>query len=298
MRIAAFALACLFLPLSARAECPPKQDHRSNQSGGIQVRDVVIHGILKVSSREIAGITSAFTGACFNDDSEELGEWVRAEFQNLGYMNVEMKNLRIKAVDAVANPKLVDLDAEVVEGPRYRISEIEFTGNHAFPSTRLRQKFPIKRGDIFARAKIASGLDALRQIYASHGYIDVTFTPDTVSDSNAKMRLILSFQEGKQYRMGTLYIQAKKELADQLRLNWQLSEGRVFDHHYLGKFVEANHALLPKEFTEADSIRVLRDCDNATIQIVLQVDFNQPAPDVKSSGCESESSKTPSATTN
>jgi hypothetical protein len=148
-----------------------------------------------------------------------------------------VKNLRTKPLDVLASPKPVNLEAEVAEGRRHRLAEIEFTGNSSFSGKRLRRQFPLRTGDVFDRDKIASGLEALRRLYASQGYIDCTFVPNTRLLSDAKVDLIVSVEEGKHYRMGTLYIQAKKELSDRLRQNWELAEGRPFDWAYLAKFM-------------------------------------------------------------
>jgi outer membrane protein assembly factor BamA len=46
----------------------------------------------------------------------------------------------------------------VSEGPLYKLADIMFVENHAFSSEKLRQQFPLKRGDLFERGKVASGL--------------------------------------------------------------------------------------------------------------------------------------------
>jgi len=155
------ALACLLCPLFANAECEKQQDHRSNKSRGIVVADFKIAGTGKIGSVELSKIVNTFTGSCFNDDSEELEERVRAAFQQRGYFLAEVKSLRTKPLDVLASPKPVDLEAEVAEGRRHRLAEIEFTGNSSFSGKRLRRQFPLRTGDVFDRDKIASGLEAL-----------------------------------------------------------------------------------------------------------------------------------------
>ena len=281
-----FAIACLLCALFANAECERKRDHRSNMSGGITVVDFKIAGMGKIGSVELSKIVNTFTGSCFNDDSEELEERVRAAFQQRGYFLAKVKNLRTKPLDVLASPKPVDLEAEVAEGRRHRLAEIEFTGNYSFSGKRLRRQFPLRTGNVFDRDKIASGLEALRRLYASHGYIDCTFVPDTRLLSDAKVDLIVSVEEGKHYRMGTLYIQAKKELSDQLRQNWELAEGRPFDWAYLAKFIDANSSLLPKDFRQEGNTKVFRNCDDVTVQVVVQVDLTPPPPSVTTDiGC-------------
>ena len=39
------------------------------------------HNFPSLSSDELSSITSKLIGSCFNDDREELGEWIGAEFR-------------------------------------------------------------------------------------------------------------------------------------------------------------------------------------------------------------------------
>jgi len=254
------------------------------------VADLRITGAGRISSPELSRIVSSFTGSCFNDDSKELEERVRAAFQQRGYFFAEVQNLRIKPLDVLANPKPVDLEAQVAEGQRHRLAQIEFTGNRSFSVKRLRQQFPLKTGEVFDRDKIATGLQALRRLYASRGYIDSFFVPSTRVLSEARVDLVLSVEEGKQYRMGALYIQAKKELSERLRQNWELAEGRPFDEAYLPRFIDTNNSLLPKDFTRDANTRVFRNCDDVTVQVVVQVDLTAPPPVTNNIGCNEANS--------
>jgi outer membrane protein assembly factor BamA len=138
----------------------------------VVVESFVIAGTKSVDSAELAEITNSIAGSKFRDDAEELQERIRAQFQDRGYFTVEIQKLDIKVIDPLASPKPVRLEAQVNEGPRYRMSRVEFTGNHAFRSEALRAKFPIKSGNVFKRSTIAGGLDSMRRLYSSIGFLD------------------------------------------------------------------------------------------------------------------------------
>src|ERR1035441_3586913 len=84
--------ACL--SLMAGAQCA--KDNRENPKGGILVTDLPMTGTQTVSATELAGMTGELTGNCFNDDTDEIGERVRALFQNRGYFLVEVKSVKLK----------------------------------------------------------------------------------------------------------------------------------------------------------------------------------------------------------
>lgn len=146
MRLALRAL-CFVVFLSATflpAECV--NDYRSNKNAGILISDFTITGTLTIGATELAQITSDLLGSCFDEDSEELEERIRASFQDRGYFAVKVNSLGFKPRDPLAVPKPVTLEAEVSDGPRYKLGEITFLGNHSFSSEKLREQFPVKKG--------------------------------------------------------------------------------------------------------------------------------------------------------
>ncbi len=242
----------------------------------IEVESLVISGTQEVDSAELAEITDSMSGSTFNDDAEELGERIRAQFQDRGYFKAEMQKLDIKVIDPLASPKPVRLEAKVSEGPRFRLSNIEFTGNHALSAQELRAEFPIKIGDKFARSKIATGLESMHRLYSSHGFLDLVSIPDTKFDSGSAASLNIEVQEGRQYRMGNLEILGPVEAAEKLQVRWELSPGAVFDASYVESFVETNRSLLPSDFTQETDVGVFTDCRDGTVSVHLHLTPDAP----------------------
>jgi outer membrane protein assembly factor BamA len=271
MRLAPRAL-CFALFLSATflpAECV--NDYRSNKKAGILISDFTITGTLTIGATELARITSDLIGSCFDEDSEELGARIRESFQDRGYFAVKVNSLGLKPRDPLAIPKPMTLEAEVSDGPRYKLGEITCLGNHSFSSEKLREQFPLKRGDVFARGKVASGLESLRKLYGTQGFLDWTAVPETKFVSNATASLNVTIQEGPQYHMGKLDIAADKEVAARLRAAWKLGEGDVYDNTYIDQFLEANRDLLPEGFSRAN-IHGIQNCPDAAVEVRLIVD--------------------------
>jgi len=265
----ALFLSAAFTP----AECV--NDNRSNKNAGILITDFTIAGTQTIGATELARITSDLIGSCFDEDSEELGERIRASFQERGYFAAKVNSLGFKPRDPLGVPKSVTLEAEVSDGPRYKLAEITFVENHAFSSEKLREQFPLKRGDLFERGKVASGLDSLRKVYGTEGFLDWTAIPDTKFASNATANLNISIQEGPQYHMGKLDIVADKEVAARLRAEWKLAEGDVYDRTYIDQYLEANRDLLPVGFSRAN-VHTIQNCPDALVEIRLIID---PAED-------------------
>src|ERR1700716_279694 len=235
----ALLLACCYSSLA--------QTTQSLQNRKIVVESFDISGTQAIDSAELAEITNSMAGSTFDDDAEELQQRIRAQFQDHGYFKVEVQKLDIKVIDPLASPEPVRLEAQVSEGSRVRLSSLEFTGNHALSSQALRDKFPIKIGDQFARSKIAAGLENMRHLYSSLGFLDAIFVPGTELVSGA--------------------VKLTMEVADKLQTRWQLVPGAVFDASYVESFVEANTSLLPADFTRENDVELFTDCRDATVSV-------------------------------
>jgi outer membrane protein assembly factor BamA len=265
-------LACL--SVAARAQCG--KDNREDPKTGILVTDVTITGTQTLSATELARMTGELTGNCFNDDTDEIGQRVRALFQNRGYFMVEVKSVKLKPGDPLGIPKPVTMEADVAEGPKFRVGEITFRGYRAFSADQLRQQFPMKTGAVFEREKVAAGLESLRKFYGKHGYLDMAAIPETQPSSNAMMHLSLTFQEGPQYRLDKVEFVGKKEMISRLQVQWKLAAGSVYDATYVDQYIEANRDFLPEGFGRND-VQVATDCPKALVEVRLVVDQTEDA---------------------
>ena len=71
----------------------------------------------------------------------------------------------------------------------------------------LRQAFAIEHDDVFDTEKIQRGLDELRKLYASQGYINFVPVPNTYpNDQTGTVTLRVDIDEGKRFRIGNLLL--------------------------------------------------------------------------------------------
>jgi outer membrane protein assembly factor BamA len=139
-----------------------------------------------------------------NDFAEEFGERVRAEYQNMGYFKVEVMAQALKTADE----HVYDLEAQVRSiGPQYRLGDIRFLRTTVFPVAELREQFAIGPGEVFSRVKVAEGLEKLRYLYGSQGYVNYSPVPMTeFDDEKDVVNLTINSDEGKQFRVGEIEI--------------------------------------------------------------------------------------------
>ncbi len=136
---------------------------------------------------------------------DEAAERVRAAYQNAGYFKVQVSGER-RRISADLSPRY-DIVVQVVDaGPQYRLGDLNIVGAPHFPAQQLRDLFPIQRGDIFSREKIAKGLEDLRALYDSDGYINTTPVPETDLDDTGIANLTIDVDEGRQFRLRSVEI--------------------------------------------------------------------------------------------
>jgi hypothetical protein len=104
MRLAQWTLfLALFLSAAfLHAECA--NDHRSSKNAGFLITDFTITGTRTIGATELADITSDLIGSCFDDNTDELEERIRASFQNRGYFVAMVKNIALKPSDQSGVP--------------------------------------------------------------------------------------------------------------------------------------------------------------------------------------------------
>lgn len=282
--------ALLFSAAFLSAECA--NDRRTNKNAGILITDFTITGTQTIGATDLARITATMIGFCFDEESEEMEERVHASFQDRGYFKAELKSLRIKPRDPLGVPKPVTMEADISEGLRYRVGDIMFVDNHAFDAGTLRREFPLKTGELFDRERIATGLEGLRKLYGSSGFLDYMAIPDSRFDSNATASLIITFEEGPQYHMGKLEFLGDKQTAARLRAAWNLTEGDIYDNAYLDEYLTANRDLLPANFSR-ESVQISQSCPEAqvAVRMILDPAEDQSPPPPTNIPCEERPQK-------
>jgi outer membrane protein assembly factor BamA len=275
---------------SLHADCTGNNDQRTSEHSGILISDWQITGTRTLTSTELAEITGKLIGFCFDEATEDLQERVRGAFLNRGFFHVEVENFQIKPLDPLGVPKPVILETQISEGPHFKLAKVKFAGNRVFDASTIRKEFSMKPGELFERDKIGHGLEGIRRLYVSRGYMDFTCLIDTDEPSDHTVSLDIPISEGQQYHMGKLDIFARKELADRLTAAWEIREGAVFDFSYLEQYIDANRSLLPSGFNE-QGVQLVRNCRDATVEVRLPLDGTDPRSQAQPQDIDCKSAK-------
>jgi outer membrane protein insertion porin family len=223
----------------------------------VKVGKIQFEGQKKLSSRKLRramrnlrpiGIPhSIFLESLFHKtyDSTKLNEdmeLVRRAYQTEGYFRAVVGDPKTSMRDTNTGfhvplfqkrGKAIDITVPVEEGDRYRLKQIEFTGDKSpyINTAALPRVFKMQTGDIFNVELVAKGLEDLRKVYGEYGYINFTPVPDTIVDEEKKeITLKIDLDNGKQYSVRRIEFQGNTTTRDKvIRRELAIEEGQLYN---------------------------------------------------------------------
>ncbi|MGB8047922.1 MAG: POTRA domain-containing protein, partial [Pseudolabrys sp.] len=126
----------------------------------------------------------------------------------------------------------VDLVFEITEGAKTGVRQINFVGNRAYSSYRLKDIIKtsttgllafLQTGDIYDPDRVEADRELLRRFYLKHGYIDVRIV-SAIGEYDPTLRgfvITYTIEEGEQYRVGTSEVQSTIRALDPALLRWR-----------------------------------------------------------------------------
>jgi hypothetical protein len=264
----------MFPCLSASATTNVEPDQESNHPRAIidEVRfDTPIHLPQSVVDEAIAQVKGGFDAKNARWLNEFLEIGIRGAWQDRGYFRVVVGQGKAELLGGVSSEQHFRVLVHIDEGLQYHLGDIIFENAKAFSPGELRGLVPLEAGEMFDISKIRLAIELLMKKYDANGYIDFTAVPEPqVDDKLQRIVLVLSLDEQKQYRIGTVNVtgfDATLEAA----LRTKFVPGDVYNPVVIDDFVKANRESLPADLRQQDYIHATR---NTRLGIVdLSFDF-------------------------
>ena len=188
---------------------------------------------------------------------DEVGEIVvRGALLDQGYFRIEEK-AEADVLSSDAEFQHVAITLHIDLGLQYGLGEVSFRSANAtevlaFPREELRKAIPLSDGELFSTQKIREGLDNLRKLYGSKGYIDFVATPIVeADDATQRISLIMELDQQKQFRIGKVKVISLEPNLKPL-LESQFKSGEIFNSNVLDSFFELNKSVLPPNASPED----------------------------------------------
>jgi outer membrane protein assembly factor BamA len=178
----------------------------------------------------------------------------------------------------VPNEAFVDVTFPVTPGPRYKISTMEWTGNHEFPTDKLQALVHARPGQVANTVQLADDLTEVRKLYGSHGYIVATCKTElTFDDPASTVALHMEVNEESVYHMGELQFRGlDNSLVAKLRAIWKLRPGDVYDLGYIDEFWPEANKLLPANFDWEHAVHLTANVRDKSVDVDIQYTVSAP----------------------
>ena len=130
----------------------------------------------KMKENKPQGILSFITSsgtykeAAFEEDAAKVVDYYR----NRGYARARVGTPEVKILENTKDGKTqwIQLNVPVEEGPRYRMSKLDFDGNKLIASDGLSTLYKIEPGDWFNWKELQAGNRKAQEIYGGAGYME------------------------------------------------------------------------------------------------------------------------------
>jgi outer membrane protein insertion porin family len=214
-----------------------------------RVLDVRFDGNKTVKSRRLAKEAKTVANGALDErqikeDSQKIYEY----YQKRGHSQAQVSY----TIDRNRSTGFATVTFKVREGPRVKISAVNFVGNDSIKARRLRKEMETKRYSWLSwlmgtgRLKddeFAEDLDKLRDFYKEEGFLDVEIAEDKITFDYPKpdrLAVTIRVNEGRQYRVGDIMFTGNKLFPEQLlSLVPRQRKGAVFKPSLLDKDAEA-----------------------------------------------------------
>jgi outer membrane protein insertion porin family len=241
--------------------------NRVTLSGNSKVKSDQLFPELQTKSR------GPFSQAMVDSDAQRIREIYRRIGRSDAQVNVVTENAENGRVNVTFN---------IVEGAKTGISSINFEGNRAFGSWRLKNLMQmtesnflsfLKSSDVYDPDRLAADLDVIRRHYLKNGYIDFrVVSSDAIYNPDRKGYVItIVVDEGEQYRVGTVDVDSRLPNVDpsQMRRRVLTSSGSVYNAEAVEKSVEGITIDASRRGQPFVQVRPRGDRDNANRTVNL-----------------------------
>lgn len=265
--------------------------HTASLNGPVTGGKFVIQGLeMKITQVDVIGggpeqnKLAATAAERFRDTSFEQDE--ANAIAQLNLLPIAERDGYIRAKIGQVTPKLTNTDMQhptvavtvpVTLGEQYTLGDIVVSGNQVLSSADIRNQIPVKNGAPANGVQFAEGLENVKKLYGSRGYL-MARAKSTSETDDAKHTVVyrVEISEGEQFHMGKLEITGvNPEGSSKLSSMWKLKPGDAYSTEYVKEYLREVSPLIPR----TASIRVGSNVNPQakTVDVTLEFAARQAA---------------------
>lgn len=264
-----------------RSQATGQQSARSAQ--GERINRVAFEGNRKINTSALTNevavkANNSFSAATANADVERIRDAYRRSGRALASVSYRTVDLPNGTVDVVFT---------IDEGEKTGVREINFVGNNAFSSMKLRGLMAttemnflswLKSSDVYDPARIAADEDVIRRYYLRNGYADfqIVSTDVVFDEARGGYVVTITVDEGQRYRISDVRVDSNVSnvSADTLKPLARTRSGDVYDVEAVEKSLERMTSEINRSGNPFVQVRPsgIRDAATGTVALQYVVD--------------------------
>jgi outer membrane protein insertion porin family len=150
---------------------------------------------------------------------------VREFYQNHGYIDVEVKDVRKQREDG-----RMTIVISVTEGAQYHVGKITIAGYQATSEEKIRALLKMKQGAVYSPKGLRDDAKAIADAYGSGGYVDLVVTPEGTPAGQAVIDVHYKIEEGDRYFVQRINVVGNTRTKDKvIRREVLVAPGNTFN---------------------------------------------------------------------
>jgi len=193
--------------------------------GNKKIKTSQLKKVIMTKQRNIYSFITK-TGILDEDILKNDIQLLGAYYADHGYLEAKISEPKMD----LSNPKKIQIEIEIVEGPQYHIGIIDFKGDLLTDKEDLFKTLKLKRDDVYSNTVIRKEVNALTEKFANQGFAYVEITPDTsVVPKTLLVHLTFDIEKKKRVSFEKIQIVGNTKTRDKvIRRELQMAEGELY----------------------------------------------------------------------
>lgn len=188
-------------------------------------------GIIKtINTKRYKQLTSWLTGSGIYKEIEAEGDVdrIRDYYLDRGFIQVQVSG---PETEVIGDGRWMRIIFRVVEGEKFKIKNIAFTGNDIYTNSFIENKINLHSGMIFSRRMLREDISRIVDLYGEKGYAFSNITPDIKPDETTReVDITLDIEKGEKIKIRRINIGGNEKTRDKvIRRELRLSEVDYLD---------------------------------------------------------------------
>jgi outer membrane protein insertion porin family len=194
--------------------------------GNKNIKSSQLKKLMATKRRNIFSIITK-TGTLDEDILKNDLQLLTAYYFDQGYLDAKVSEPKIN----LSNPKKIQIEIGIVEGPRYHLGNIDFKGDVVTTKEALFKVLKIKRGDVYSNTVIRKEVNALTEKFANQGYAYVEINPEiSVDNKNLLVHLTFEIEKRKRVFYEKIQVVGNTKTRDKvIRRELAVAEGELYN---------------------------------------------------------------------